>query len=335
MLMLTSTQISYLQQEGWTRKAIADFKGVNERTIYRWNKRKFDYNYWSHRHGRKWGRKSKLAGEVLKTFLDYISKNNTLTQQEMADYVSQLIGQKITRFIISRTLKKNELVRKKINYHYLEQDKERIEDFQNALYPLLSLPILALDECSFHIGEAPRYGYAKWGSRADSQRTGKKSSNYTLILCISNIGKEGVVIYELIKGGVKAQNFHNFLSNIELTANEKNYLIMDNVRVHHANQACKKAGLTSIKELLVSKNTEPLYLPPYTPEMNPVELCFNFIRHYVEKSKPKTLEELELAIDKIIDMLDEKDLTKYFQHCYDYVPVDKNDKYRLSLTKYL
>jgi len=102
---------------------------------------------------------------------------------------------------------------------------------------------------------------------------------------------------------------------------------MDNVRVHHADQACKKLGLSPIKELLASKNIKPLYLPPYTPEMNPVELCFNFIRHQVEKSRPQTYEELEEAMEKIMDMLDEKYLTKYFQHCYDYYPKNKSKEY--------
>jgi transposase len=81
---------------------------------------------------------------------------------------------------------------------------------------------------------------------------------------------------------------------------------MDNVRIHHANQACHKLGLTSIRELLASKNIEPLYLPPYTPEMNPVELCFNFIRQQVERSRPITYEELKLAISKAVNILHRK-----------------------------
>ena len=91
---------------------------------------------------------------------------------------------------------------------------------------------------------------------------------------------------------------------------------MDNVKIHHANQACKKLGLSSIKELLKSKNIEALYLPAYAPMLNPTEFCFNFVRHYVEKSKPETYEELEQAINKTIDMLDEKDMRKFFKHCY-------------------
>jgi DNA-binding XRE family transcriptional regulator len=51
--MFTSHQISHLKQLGLTRKKMADFGRVSERTIYRWNKKKSHYNYWHQRHGRK------------------------------------------------------------------------------------------------------------------------------------------------------------------------------------------------------------------------------------------------------------------------------------------
>jgi len=195
-------------------------------------------------------------------------------------------------------------------------DIKKAEEFEQELFSMLHLPILALDECSFHIGEAPRYGYAKRGLRVNSERTGKKSINYTLLLCVRNVEKEGVVYCWLKEGAVKAEHFHEFLSEIELSTNEKTYLVMDNVRIHHASWACRKLGLSTIKELLESKNIEPMYLPAYAPMLNPTEFCFNFIRHYVEKSKPETYEELEEVVDKTITLLQEKDMTKFFQHCY-------------------
>ena len=92
---------------------------------------------------------------------------------------------------------------------------------------------------------------------------------------------------------------------------------MDNARIHHATKSCQKLGLSTIRELLTNNNVKPSYLSPYTPELNPVELCFNFIRQQMEKNRPKTPQELKLTIDKIINILNQKDLTKYFRHCFD------------------
>ena len=54
------------------------------------------------------------------------------------------------------------------------------------------------------------------------------------------------------------------------------------------------------------------------PYLNPVEEVFNVIRQYVRKQKPTTEEELRSAIAKIINILQEEDLTKYFRNCLDF-----------------
>ncbi|MEG7979345.1 MAG: transposase [Mollicutes bacterium UO1] len=71
---------------------------------------------------------------------------------------------------------------------------------------------------------------------------------------------------------MKTKDFHEYLTNFNPPNNGKpNYLIMDNLRVHKATDACKKLELSTIKELLTSKNVEVVFLPSYTPELNPVE----------------------------------------------------------------
>ncbi|CAG8838130.1 5970_t:CDS:1, partial [Racocetra persica] len=246
---------------------------------------------------------------ALETFLDYVDREHKHTQQELADYASHLAGQKITRFIIGRTLKKHDITHKKLSPHFSEQNKKKIEEFQERLYPLLDLPIMALDESSFPLNMAPRFGYSRKGTRANFYKTGKRGLSYTLILCVANVEKYGVVLYQIVKGGVDAKVFHNFLSYEKISSEDKSYLILDNARIHHSDRACHKLGLSSIRELLASKNIEPLYLPAYTPEMNPVECCFNFIKGEVRKQQPETYEELEVAIKETLKLLHEKDLT--------------------------
>jgi hypothetical protein len=60
----------------------------------------------------------------------------------MADCASQLTRQPISRFIISHLLKKHEITRKKITYHYFERSEEKVKVFKVKNEPLLALPIL-------------------------------------------------------------------------------------------------------------------------------------------------------------------------------------------------
>ena len=179
-----------------------------------------------------------------------------------------------------------------------------------------------MDECGFNLGEAPRYAWSRKGLRAVVPRTGQRGLNYTLILCIQNINNQGVVSYKLIenvkkKKGTNALDFYNFLKDIELPANEKYYLLLDNSRIHKTSKELMSLGL-SIEELARQKNVVLVYLPPYSPELNPAEKCFNNIRHNIEKNQSRTYEELRLAVDEEIVKLQQQDLTKYFQSCFDY-----------------
>jgi len=57
-------------------------------------------------------------------------------------------------------------------------------------------------------------------------------------------------------------------------------------------------------------------LVSYSPQLNPVELCINEIRQYVEKQRARTEEKLRIAIDETIKELQKQDLTKYFRKCF-------------------
>jgi len=66
---------------------------------------------------------------------------------------------------------------------------------------------------------------------------------------------------------------------------KENYLLLDNASIHRANKKRKELGLPTIEEQLLFKNTKPTYLPSHSPQLNPVELLFNVIRHNIEKSR--------------------------------------------------
>jgi hypothetical protein len=156
------------------------------------------------------------------------------------------------------------------------------------------------------------------GTRAISQRPSGKGDNYTLLLCIKNLEQGGVIHYELIEGGAKTQTFHDFLEEIKLSDKEKHYLLLDNAKIHHAPEKRKELKLPSVEKQLAKKNIEAKYIVSYSPELNPVELCFNFLRQQIEKSRPRNLEELKSYLDKTIESLNQKDLRKYFNHCFNY-----------------
>lgn len=176
-----------------------------------------------------------------------------------------------------------------------------------------------MDECGFNLGAVPRYARAHKSKRAVVKRPGKRGSNYTAIFSIQNLEK-GEINYELIEKGAKAQDFYNYLLNKIKTSNgEKCYILLDNAKIHHAVKALKELGLPSIKELAKQNNIVLVYLPSYTPEINPTENFNSIIKNLYRKCRPRTEEELRKVIEEGISEIKKKhDLRKLFKSAFDY-----------------
>jgi len=69
---------------------------------------------------------------------------------------------------------------------------------------------------------------------------------------------------------------------------------------------------------MAKKNIEVRFITTYAPMINPTELVFNLFRQQTEKQRPRNFEEMELAIKKVVELLNKKDLMKYFWHCATY-----------------
>lgn len=67
-------------------------------------------------------------------------------------------------------------------------------------------------------------------------------------------------------------------------------LIMDNLPAH-----CAKI----VEDFLNERKALYVYLPPYSPELNPIEEVFSKIKHYIRKQKPRTLQALYEARKKL------------------------------------
>lgn len=153
------------------------------------------------------------------------------------------------------------------------------------------------------------------------------------MLCIRNIEKQAVVDYKIIKHdrknkdkkehdkrtkkketkkGTGAAEFHDFVLNVKskLPANEEYYCLLDNASIHRAIKSCIKADRLPIRELFAQININPLYLVAYCPQLNPVELCFNFLRKFVEEHEPRTFEGLKYFIEQGIEKLQGEDMRK-------------------------
>jgi transposase len=137
---------------------------------------------------------------------------------------------------------------------------------------------LAIDETCIYFEEAPRYGYALKGERCvfrrkQPQRTGK----VTLLMAISE--RRGVVASKVVTGSVNAAIFASFVDGID--ARRGSVAILDNVSFHKTNvvrEAAERKGLSFI------------FIPPYSPEFNPIEGTFSVLKAALRSGLQQDLE---------------------------------------------
>jgi hypothetical protein len=120
-----------------------------------------------------------------------------------------------------------------------------------------------VDECSSNISLAPLYGWARKGDRAHQKAPRNWGKNITLI---SSMGKEGGMGASLVvEGSTNGMVFQTYLEEVLLpTLKKDQVVVMDNLSAHKAER---------VRELIEEKGCELIYLPPYSPDFNPIEIC--------------------------------------------------------------
>jgi transposase len=267
----------------------------------------------------KRGRKRKIDGHNLIYLRNYTIKLKAITQKFLAGLFSWILRKKISQATICRSLKRAGVVYKKFTYQASEQlrqeNRKKIKHFLEVTLPYLlqiGANIFFLDESGFHFNMAPRRGYYLKGPRLFGQKPGEKGKNQSLILLAQITNGEKIFHWKTIEGGVNSEIFHKFLSDFNPPNNgKKNVLIMDNLPAHRATKSCWKQGLTSIEELMTSKNTEIIFLPSYTPELNPIEKMNNIIKQHARAKQARRKEKLDSVIEEKIKIFKEEDTVKY------------------------
>jgi len=80
---------------------------------------------------------------------------------------------------------------------------------------------------------------------------------------------------------------------------------MDNLSSHK---------VKGVADAIASAKAEALYLPPYSPDFNPIELAFSKLKRLVRSAKNRSLEQLWNTCGSILDHFTESEFRNYFRH---------------------
>jgi len=88
---------------------------------------------------------------------------------------------------------------------------------------------------------------------------------------------------------------------------------MNVVRGHRAEKGTRQ--MTKAKKIIEATGAKLRYLPPYSPDLNPIELCWAQLKQHLRALKARSVITLEVAIDTAMKSLIPSHTLGYFRHC--------------------
>lgn len=250
------------------------------------------------------GRKPTNNVSLYSEIRDIVGNDNSLTQVGIRERLSRRISQpQISRHLKNAGLKRKRLRKRPVALLTEENSRKRI-DFCSSVMGFTNRNILFLDESGFNLHTSSNYGYAEVNRDPVTYQPNSKGRNISLCAIISI---NGVEHHKLVDGAYNIERFSEFISECyQKGVFQRNpLLIMDNVRFHHSDP---------VKQILLQFGVECLFLPPYNPELNPIENLFSTIKNNLYSIRPRAVSRVDLLnnVERSISMLSGT-LTEYYR----------------------
>lgn len=124
---------------------------------------------------------------------------------------------------------------------------------------------------------------------------------------IAALGVSGIRCSTVVDGAVNADIFESFVQHVlvpELRPGD--VVIMDNLSSH------KRART---RELIEAAGAELEFLPPYSPDLNPIEMVFSKLKQLLRSLGLRTRDALWTSMQGVLDTVTASDAINCFDHC--------------------
>ena len=180
--------------------------------------------------------------------------------------------------------------------------EEQRKAWEDELPQIEAKKIVFLDESGSNINMTRLYGRAQGKNRVVDNAPFSKPQNITIL---SSIRLDGTTKYVVYQGGTTGDRFLTYLKESLIpTLHEGDIVVMDNLRTHH---------IAEVRQIIEGAKCQLMYLPPYSPDYNPIEMMWSKVKSVLRKLKARTIESLKEAIIEAMSMVTPDDCLGWFK----------------------
>lgn len=166
-----------------------------------------------------------------------------------------------------------------------------------------------IDESGSNLGLTRLFGRAAPGERVIEGTPGYSGKHYT---CVAALGLGTVTATWLLEGAVTQEAFEIYVGAVLApTLQAGDVVLIDNLNVHKSERTAR---------LIAARGARLQFLPPYSSDLNPMELCWAKVKTVLRKLKARTFDELVAALGVAFESITPKDMQAWFAHCGYLIP---------------
>ena len=167
-----------------------------------------------------------------------------------------------------------------------------------------------VDEMGANTSQHSLYAWSRRGERAHCAVPRNREKNITLL---SSMSVKGMGPSLAVAGANTAAVFEAYVQKVLApTLRPGQIVVMDNLSAHKG---------ARVRELIEEGGAMLLYLPPYSPELNPIEEAFSKVKHTLRKLSARGKEALIEAIGRALGTVSTEDVRGFFAYCGYRAPV--------------
>ena len=179
--------------------------------------------------------------------------------------------------------------------------QEKRAEWKELMKEIPKEKLVFLDESGVNTNLVRRYGRSVGKTRVVDSAPFSTPQSTTIL---SAIRQDGQFACTTFKGGTTKERFKEYLETVLLPSiHEGDYVIMDNLRTHHCN---------FVGEMIRAKGAIPLYLPPYSPDLNPIEKMWSKMKAILRKWRNRIKDQLVPASQQALHLVTLSDCLGWF-----------------------
>jgi transposase len=161
-----------------------------------------------------------------------------------------------------------------------------------------------VDESGVNVAMTRLYGRAPAGERVIGSVPQNYGQNVTML---GTLGIQGLHAVMTVDGATDSDVFRTYVKKVlGPTLTPGDIVVMDNLQAHKA---------VGVQQAIARRGARLLYLPPYSPDLSPIEPCWSKLKTALRKAKARTRAALDAAIAEAIGTVSHTDAWGWFKHC--------------------